>query len=104
LARTDAGFAVSLMTPTSHRVAVPCLGKSVFESNKVVMKSLHPVAQIVVKLRREIENAKNSCNPLHKIDVEVCYKCGFESAGERQQRAEAKGCEDFITTGKPEFW
>jgi hypothetical protein len=28
------------MTPTSHRMALPCLGKSVFESRKVVMISL----------------------------------------------------------------
>jgi hypothetical protein len=42
LARTDTGFAVSLMTPTSQRMALPCLGKSVFESRKVVTISLQP--------------------------------------------------------------
>jgi hypothetical protein len=31
-----------LMTPTSHRMALPCLEKSVFESQKNEMKSLQP--------------------------------------------------------------
>jgi hypothetical protein len=42
-------------------MALPCLGKSVFEFQKVVMKSYNLRALIGVKVRREIEDWKTIC-------------------------------------------